>query len=148
MYLNIAITLVLIFLGYVFGRYAEKKHFKSIIKREEELKDILLFNERTPPEGLKPKGLELVDGNVVVSVDYFKRVASALRGLIGGRVNAYETLIERARREAILRMKANAQRLGANMVINVRLETASISKGNKQKIGSVEVYAYGTALVL
>ena len=54
--------------------------------------------------------------------------------------------LERARREAILRMKEDAHRLGANMVINVKLETASISKGAANQIGSVEVYAYGTAL--
>ncbi len=83
---------------------------------------------------------------MVISVDYFKRSVAGLRALVGGRMKTYETLLDRARREAILRMKQQAKQLGANMVFNVKLETASISKGAKDSIGSVEVYAYGTAM--
>ena len=89
----------------------------------------------------------LVIGSVVVSVDYFKRFVAALRNIFGGRVTPYETLLDRARREAMLRMKAQAQALGAEMVFNIKYETASISKGATQTIGSVEVLAYGTALI-
>lgn len=137
----------LLTLGYVFGRIAEKRHFKSIYEREDQLRDLLTFSERFPAPGLGPLETALVGGNVVISIDYFKRVAAGLRSLIGGRVKSYETLIERARREAILRMKAEAKNLGAIQVINVKLETASITKGKKQQVGCVEVYAYGTALI-
>jgi uncharacterized protein YbjQ (UPF0145 family) len=89
----------------------------------------------------------LVYGSTVVSVDYFKRFLAALRNLFGGRVTAYETLLDRARREALLRMKAQADALGAAMVFNVKYETMSISKGAARTIGSVEVLAYGTALI-
>ena len=133
-------------LGYFFGRIAERKHFESIRLREIQYKNILLFNERHLPPGQWRQG-PLVSGNVVISVDYFKRLVAGLRALFGGRLATYESLLERARREAILRMKADARSRGAEMIINVRLETASISKGNGDQIGSVEVYAYGTALV-
>ena len=89
----------------------------------------------------------LVAGNVVISVDYFKSAAAALRSFVGGRVSAYESLLERARREAILRMKEDARRHGAKMIFNVKLETASISQGGANQLGSVEVYAYGTAML-
>ena len=60
-------------------------------------------------------------------------------------MTAYETLIDRARREAILRMKEDCPQ--ASQIINVRIETASISQNaSKGTIGSVEVLAYGTAL--
>ncbi len=133
-------------LGYVFGRAAERKHFASILRREEQLKEILVFNERQLPPGDWQQG-PLVNGNVVISLDYFKRLVSTLKSLVGGRLTAYESLLERARREALLRMKEQAQAQGAQMVINVRLETASISKGKGDQVGSVEVYAYGTALI-
>ncbi|MDN3640718.1 heavy metal-binding domain-containing protein [Simiduia curdlanivorans] len=144
---QLIVFLLLLLLGYFFGRAAEKKHFASIIEREAELKHVLLFSMRLPPVGFGPSSTQLVGGNVVVSIDYFKRIAAALRNLLGGRVTAYESLLERARREAILRMKQQAQDLGATQVINVKLETASIYQGQQQQIGSVEVYAYGTALV-
>lgn len=146
-YLNLIIFVTLLTVGYVVGQWIEKKHFRSIIEREERYRKLLTFNERFPPKELKSVNVELVGGNVVISIDYFKRIAAGLRGLIGGRVSAYETLVERARREAILRMKESAHKKGASMIINVRLETASISKGKKQQIGSVEVYAYGTAII-
>lgn len=44
-------------------------------------------------------------------------------------------------------MKKSADDHGANKVFNIKLETASISKSAKGKIGSIEVLAYGTALI-
>jgi len=79
-------------------------------------------------------------------VDFFKRFLSSLRNLIGGRVRAYETLLDRARREAILRMKEEAIAHGAHMIFNLKVETSSIHKGRRNAVGSVEVLAYGTAL--
>jgi len=87
---------------------------------------------------------QLVTGSVVVSVDYFKRMLAGLRNIFGGAVQSYETLIDRARREAVLRMKESCP--DADQVINLRLDTSSISKGRGRQIGSVEVLAYGTAV--
>ena len=81
---------------------------------------------------------------MVISVDYFKRLLASLRNFFGGSIQAYETLLDRARREAILRMKENCK--NADEIINLRIETSSISKGKRNTIGSVEVLAYGTAL--
>ena len=88
--------------------------------------------------------MELVTGNAVISVDYFKRVAAGLRKLFGGNLTTYETLVDRARREAILRLKESCQ--GATQIINLRIETSSISQGKSNQIGSVEVLAYATAI--
>ncbi len=144
---SLIILVVLTTLGYAFGSVIERRHFASIIAREHLLRNIMCFSARTPPSDIGPVDSQLVGGNVVISIDYFKLIAAALRGLIGGRVSAYETLVERARREAILRMKVAAQDLGATQVFNVKLETASIYNGYQQQTGSVEVYAYGTALI-
>ena len=144
--LEIISLLALTTLGYVFGRLAERKHFASIRLRESQYRELLVFNERRLPPGQWRQG-QLVGGNVVISVDYFKRLAAGLRGLFGGRLMTYESLLERARREALLRMKQQAAGLGSKLVINVRLETASIAQGQGNQIGSVEVYAYGTALI-
>ncbi len=144
---DLIILFVLLSLGYVFGQIAEKRHFRSIIKRESEYQSILTFAKRFPLNNDGEQRAELVGGNVVISVDYFKRFVAALRNLVGGRVTAYESLLERARREALLRMKAEARKKGLNTIVNVKLETASITKGNKNQVGAVEVYAYGTGLL-
>lgn len=142
---DLILFLVLLLLGYVFGQRAEKRHFKSIIEREQTLRDILVFSERRIPDEDQLEGI-LVSGNVVISVDFFKRFVAGLRNLVGGRVSSYESLLERARREAILRMKDAARRKGAAAVWNLRLETASIYKGAQNAVGAVEVVAYGTAV--
>lgn len=138
---------VLLALGYGFGRFAEQRHFRSIIAREKLLSDLPAIASKFPPAGLPPPATHLVCGSVVVSADYFKRLLARLRNVIGGRVKSYESLLDRARREAILRMKEEAEKLGATMVFNIKLETASISKGRKKTVGAVEVLAYGTAII-
>jgi len=143
---ELIIFLTLMTVGYLFGRVAEKRHYRSIMEREEQLRNLPTVSCRFPP---MDKGLDqhLVTGSTVISVDYFKRFLAALRNLFGGRVTSYESLLDRARRESLLRMKEQAEAMGAEYVFNVRYETASISKGRKNAIGSVEVLAYGTALV-
>ncbi len=144
---DLIIFITFLALGYGFGRYTEKRHYKSIISREKQLNRIPAVAQRFPPVAVKPYEVELVAGNVVISVDYFKRFVAGLRNLIGGRMTSYESLLDRARREAVLRMKEHADQLGAQMIFNIKLETSSIHKGRKNSIGSVEVLAYGTALI-
>lgn len=145
---NIIVFLVLLAIGYGFGRFAELRHFKSIRQREQDLQSIPAIATKIPDPTLRPRETQLVAGNVVVSVDYFKRFIAGLRNLVGGRVTSYETLLDRARREAILRMKAEASAVGASLIFNVKFQTASITKGRKNQIGAVEVYAYGTAYIM
>lgn len=145
--MDLIVFITLLALGYGFGRAAEKRHFKLIRQREKLLQSIPVIASKIPDPTLHPRQVQLVVGSVVISVDYFKRFIAGLRNLIGGRVTSYETLLDRARREAILRMKEEAQALGANLIFNVKFETASITKGRKNQIGSVEVLAYGTAFI-
>ena len=137
--------LVLLALGFGFGRYAESRHYRSIADRERLLARIPTVSGDTPgvPIGAVNR-IQLVSGNVVISVDYFKRVVAGLRTLFGGTVQSYESLVDRARREAVLRLKEQCP--GATQIINLRIETSSIHKGRGNSIGSVEVLAYGTAV--
>jgi len=114
---------VLLVVGYVVGSGREKKHYTSI----------------------KSSG-QLVQGNVVISSDYFKMFVAGLRKLVGGRLTTFESLLDRGRREAILRLKREAVLAGANMVFNVRFETSAVSQGANGAIGSIEVLAYGSAI--
>ena len=138
--------LVLMLLGYGFGTWAESRHYKSIQEREAKFQKLPTIALKHPlPQPGRVVKVKLASGNVVISVDYFKRFLASLRNIFGGRVSSYETLVDRARREATLRMKESCP--GATQIINVRLETASISKNSKKgSIVSIEVFAYGTAL--
>jgi uncharacterized protein YbjQ (UPF0145 family) len=105
--------------------------------------------EDLPPDW-HVESCELVMGNVVVSLDYFKRFAARIKGIFGGNIRAFEPLLERARREALIRMKGVAQARGYDTVINVRLETATMasSRGDGKGTAGIEILAYGTAISL
>lgn len=137
---------VLLTIGYGFGRANEARHYASIREREARYRDILLFSARFPPEAARARESRLVMGNAVISVDFFKQFVAGLRSLLGGRVTSYESLLDRARREAVLRMKEDAALDGARMIFNIKFETSAVSQGAQNRIGSVEVLAYGTAL--
>ncbi len=147
-YLDIIIFFVLLALGYIFGQSIEKRHYLSIIKRESQLQSLPVIASKILPDNFIPCQTQLVSGNVVISVDFFKKFVAGLRSIVGGRMTSYESLIDRARREAILRMKQEARSLNADYVFNIKMETSSISKGAKNNIGSVEVLAYGTAVII
>ena len=91
----------------------------------------------------------MVYAGVVVSSDYFRRMLAAIRNFFGGNIRSYETLLDRARREAVLRLKEQAAEKGANAVLNFKLETASLGNIHQPQqggaVGTVEVLAYGTA---
>lgn len=145
--IQIGFFLGLLVVGLVFGRLAEQRHFRELAAAERQLARILIFNERTPPAGGNFRRTRLVTGSVVIAEDYFKRIAASLASLVGGRLGVYESLMDRGRREAIVRMKREARKLGATMVFNVRFETASLSEDRRQALFSAEFLAYGTALV-
>jgi len=145
--IQLGIFTFLLFAGFVFGRRAEKKHYRSIFEREDRFRHIVVTNEKVPSPEFIQHDFTMVAGNVVISVDYFKVVSAGLRSLVGGRISAYESLLDRARREAVLRMQEQAQAAGAQTVINTKFETSRVSGNAGQGIGSMEVLAYGTALI-
>ena len=142
--IDFGIPIVLIVIGFIVGSLTERRHFRRLIEREDKQRDILAFALRHVPADLTVSNPKLVCGSAVISVDYFKRFAAGLRGIVGGRMGAYESLLERARREALIRMKDDARRHGGNIVLNVKLESARIFSSGRATV-SVEAVAYGTA---
>ena len=143
---NLVITAVLLALGFFAGSYIEKKHFDDLRDREYRTRQlqIISIGAKTPiPEADRAK---LFVGSVVVSSDYFKTFVAAFINLFGGRISTYETLLERGRREAILRMKEDAIKWKARQIVNVRLETAEMSGQSSGGLVALEVVAYGTGV--
>jgi uncharacterized protein YbjQ (UPF0145 family) len=143
---DLIVFAILFVVGYFAGRWNERRHYASIRDREEQLAGVLVFTNRFPPASTARVDTGLVAGSVVISEDFFKGVVAGLYSLVGGRIRSYESLLDRARREAVLRMKSEAQKLGAGMIINVKFQTFAIGGRNPGTIKGVEMLAYGTAL--
>lgn len=144
--IQIGFTVFLLAMGYYWGTRAEKKHYSDIIQREQDFADVVVITSKQAPTEAS-RGV-LVQGNVVIASDYFKQFVSWLIGIFGGRVNVYESLLDRARREAVLRVKADARAQGANLVVNLKFEAATLNDISKANVAMVEVLAYGTAVYL
>ena len=147
---NFGLPLFILIFAYLVGNFIEKTHFRQIRKREHALHGFPVTTFESLPTDWKVGRVEMVTGNVVVSLDYFKRIIAGLRSLIGGRIKTYEPLLERARREALLRMTEKAKQSGYDAVINVRLETSRLAnaRGNGNGTAGVEMLAFGTAVTL
>jgi uncharacterized protein YbjQ (UPF0145 family) len=148
--IRLGLPLALLLVTYFIGSTVERRHQRDLRRRELRSRNLPVLTLRTPPAGWQIEDSTLVTGSVVISIDYFKRFIAGLRGLVGGRIVAYESLLDRARREALLRLKEAAFEAGYRAVINVRLETSRLASSNRRGQGTsgVEVLAFGTALKL
>lgn len=139
--------LTLLLIGHIAGTLAEKRHYRTIANRERAYLHLAAINVKTPPHSDRTiTSAKLVYGSAVISTDYFKRFLANIRNVFGGTVKSYESLMDRARRESLLRMKEMAQ--GASIIINVRIETSNIAASTRSGVTCLEAIAYGTALYL
>ncbi len=142
--LNIVIPAVLLALGFAWGRMAENAHYRSIRERERRYLAVPIVTLDTVDDSREVVDARLVTGCVVISVDYYKRFLSAFRMLFGGELSSYSPLLDRGRREALLRMRESAPKADAFM--NCRMETSTITKGKGKSTAGVEVLVYSTAI--
>ncbi len=82
----------------------------------------------------------IVNGSTVRSKHVGRDIMAGLKNIFGGELKGYTELLNESRKEAIARMVAEAEEMGANAVLNVRFSTSSVSAG------ASEIYVYGTAV--
>ncbi len=148
--IQIGITLFVLLVGYFVGSTLERNHFKSIRNRERASRRMMVLTIEDIPSDWQSQDAGLVTGNAVVSLDYFKRFLAGIRAIFGGRIKSYEPLLDRARREAVLRMKQAALDKGYTAVINMRMETSRLASATKKgkSTAGVEILAFGTGVKL
>jgi uncharacterized protein YbjQ (UPF0145 family) len=88
------------------------------------------------------KTLGLVRGNTIRARNIGRDIIAVLRGVVGGEITDYTKMIAEAREQALDRMAAEAEKLGANAVVAVRFGTAEMMTA------AAEILAYGTAVVI
>ena len=137
--LYVGLPAAVLFVGWLVGHLSETKHERSLAAREEALKDVETTDLRNPPGFAGAEGpCSLVSGEAVVASDTFKTWVFGLKNIVGGESKTFTRLFDRARREALLRMKERARELGCNAVCNVRFDSADIggNAAGAQKKGS------------
>lgn len=123
----LALSAVVILVGLLAGKAAEKKHLASLAEREAALADMRADTFKQPIDpSPEPHTPALVCGHAVIASDAFKSWVTGLRNIFGGEAKNFGLLCQRSRREARVRMLEEARRLGFNAVCNVRYDSFDI----------------------
>ncbi|MDL2260819.1 YbjQ family protein [Methanimicrococcus sp. OttesenSCG-928-J09] len=84
--------------------------------------------------------LGLVKGTTIQAKNIGRDITQGLRNIVGGELKAYTDLLIQSREIATQRMIEEAEKMGADAVVNVRYSTSSVMQG------ASEILAYGTAV--
>ncbi|GJL66991.1 MAG: UPF0145 protein [Nitrospirales bacterium] len=84
----------------------------------------------------------IVSGSTVRAKHVGRDIMASFKNIFGGELKGYTELLGESREQAIDRMKAQAQQMGANAIVNVRFSTSSVAAG------AAEIYVYGTAVTV
>jgi uncharacterized protein YbjQ (UPF0145 family) len=128
--------------GWLLATWFERRHFKSMAEREIPVQGVSISTAKKFSGG-QAEAATLLIGSVVVAHDYFRTLIIFFRRIIGGNIQPYERLVERGRREALIRLKEEADLCGIDKIINVRFTTSSVSG---RFLHAIEMVAYGTGV--
>lgn len=90
--------------------------------------------------------LGIVTGEVVYGTNALRDFFAGIRDVVGGRTGSYERVFEKGQQEAIAELQKRAQRLGADAVIGIEIDTGTINVDQKGAL--LLITATGTAVKL
>ena len=102
---------------------------------------ILVTTEEIPGKTIT-KTIGLVRGNTIRARHVGRDIAAALRNIVGGEITDYTKMMAESREQALDRMIEEAEGLGANAIISIRITTSMIMQS------ASEILAYGTAVIV
>lgn len=103
---------------------------------------MILTTTPTIPNKTIKKTLGIARGSTVRARNVGQDIFAGLKNIIGGEISEYTKLQAQSREQALQRMTKDAENLGANAIINVRLTTSMVMQGCS------EILAYGTAVIV
>lgn len=103
---------------------------------------MILINTPTLPDRKIKETLGIARGSTVRARNIGRDIFAGLKNIVGGEISEYTKLQAESREQALQRMIEDAERMGANAVVNVRLTTSMVMQGCS------EILAYGTAVIV
>ncbi len=103
---------------------------------------MIIVTSSTIPNKTIKSTFGIVRGNTIRARHIGKDILAVFKNILGGEIEEYTKLMGESREQAIDRMKAEAESLGANAIINVRFSTSYIMAN------AAEILVYGTAVYI
>ncbi|MDG1022499.1 MAG: YbjQ family protein [Flavobacteriaceae bacterium] len=103
---------------------------------------MLLVNTPVVPNKTIIETFGIARGSTVRARNVGQDIFAGLKNIIGGEISEYTKLQAQSREQALQRMIEDAEKMGANAIVNVRLTTSMVMQGCS------EILAYGTAVLV
>ena len=101
---------------------------------------MIIVNTETIPGKEIKEALGVARGSTVRARHLGRDIFAGLKNLVGGEISEYTKLLADAREEALSRMIHDAEKMGADAILNIRFTTSQVMSG------SSEILTYGTAV--
>ena len=108
----------------------------------EKIKNMILTTTDSVPNKEIYEIVGLARGSTVRARNFGRDIFAGLKNLVGGEISEYTQLQAESREQAMQRMERDAERMGADAILNIRLTTSMVMQG------ASEILAYGTAVKL
>ena len=102
---------------------------------------IIVTTEEIPNKKVK-ETLGIARGSTVRARNIGRDIFAGIKNLVGGEISEYTRLQAESREQAIKRMVDDAEKMGANAIVNIRLTTSMVMQGCS------EILAYGTTVII
>jgi uncharacterized protein YbjQ (UPF0145 family) len=103
---------------------------------------MILVNTPTLPNKKIKETLGIARGSTVRARNIGRDIFAGLKNIVGGEISEYTKLQADSREQALQRLIKDAESMGANAIVNVRLTTSMVMQGCS------EILAYGTAVIV
>ena len=101
---------------------------------------MIVTNTETLPGHRIVAVLGIVKGSTVRAKHVGRDIMAGFKSIVGGEIGGYTEMLSESRTQAEARLLEEAQRLGADAVVNVRYTTSAVMQN------AAEILAYGTAV--
>ena len=148
----ILLSLLFPFLSWAIGRWYQDCLMSALLLNEKQQGNMLQSDQHLSTQSLMTtmaaESSTLLHVSICVGPSMGQIFFMWFKSIFGGRLHSYDVVLDYGRREALLRLNQQAKNLGCSSVVNIRIETSTVSfaKNDKSNTSSVEFLAFATGI--
>lgn len=152
--LSVVVPLLFPFLSWAAGRWYQGRLMQALLLDEKQQGSMLQSDQHLSTSSsmktMAAQSSTLLHVSICVGPSMGQIFFMWLKSIFGGRLHSYDVVLDYGRREALLRLNQQAKELGCSSMVNIRIETSTVSfaKNNQNKTSSVEFLAFATGIRL
>jgi uncharacterized protein YbjQ (UPF0145 family) len=148
----ILLSLLFPFLSWAIGRWYQDRLMSALLLNEKQQGNMLQSDQHLSTQSLMTtmaaESSTLLHVSICVGPSMGQIFFMWFKSIFGGRLHSYDVVLDYGRREALLRLNRQSKNMGCSSVVNIRIETSTVSfaKNDKSNTSSVEFLAFATGI--